>query len=186
MDDLVRQGKVLYFGTSHYAPWQICRGLWYAEVTHRAHWVVDQPRYNLIDRAIEQELVPCCQALGYGLVPHSPLAGGFLTGKYQRGQAAPAESRGSRNPDRFTPTRDDRNFAVLTRLSEIAQINGCSVGQAAIAWVVAHPWVSSTIIGPRTMEQFEDNLGAATVTLSADDRAALDQVSAYAAQLPRT
>ncbi len=85
MQDLVRQGKIVYFGTSHYPSWQILQGLWEAQKLGGPAWVADQPRYSLIDRAIEQDVVPFAQATGYGLVPHSPLGGGFLTGKYNRG-----------------------------------------------------------------------------------------------------
>jgi len=186
MSDLVRQGKVRYYGTSHYAAWQICRGLWYAGVAKLARWVVDQPRYSLIDRSIEQDIVPFCKATGYGLVPHSPLAGGFLTGKYQPGQNAPADSRGARSPDRFAAVRDERNFTVVDQASKIARERGCSVGQVAIAWVLAKPFISSTIVGPRTLAQLEDNLGAAEITLTSDEVTALDEVSAYAAAIPRT
>lgn len=186
MSDLVRQGKVRHFGTSHYAAWQICRGLWHSEVAKLARWVVDQPRYSLIDRAIEQDVVPFCKATGFGLVPHSPLAGGFLTGKYQPGQAPPADSRGARTPDRFAATRDERNFAVLQQVSKIAREHGCSEGQVAIAWVLAKPFISSTIVGPRTLAQVEDNLGAADLKLAVEEMAALDEASAYAAALPRT
>ena len=185
LSDLVRQGKVRYFGTSHYAGWQICRGLWYADSAKLAHWVVDQPRYSLIDRAIEADVVPFCQATGYGLVPHSPLAGGFLTGKYQAGQAPPNDSRFARQPERFKALEDERNLAVLDVVNTLAREHNCSVAQVAIAWVIAKPFISSTIIGPRTVAQTDDNLAAAEVKLSPDEIAALDDVSAYAAALPR-
>ena len=93
LDDMVRQGKVLYFGTSHFAAWQIVEGLRLAERNRLTPWVVEQPRYCLIDRAIEQEVVPMAQELGIGIVAHSPLGGGFLTGKYKPGEPPPADSR---------------------------------------------------------------------------------------------
>jgi aryl-alcohol dehydrogenase-like predicted oxidoreductase len=185
MSDLVRQGKVRYFGTSHYASWQICRGLWYSDVAKLARWVVDQPKYNLLDRAIEADIVPFCQSLGYGLVPHSPLAAGFLTGKYQRGSARPEGSRGARTPEWFTAGNDERDWAVLDVASRIAREHGCSVGQVAIAWILTKPFVSSTIIGPRTFEQLQDNLGGDDVRLEPSEIGALDDVSKYAATIPR-
>ena len=102
MDDLVRQGKVRYLGTSHFAAWQITHGGWLAERNRLAPWVVEQPRYCLIDRAIEQEVVPMAQAQGIGIVAHSPLGGGFLTGKYKPGEPPPPDSRFAARPDGIT------------------------------------------------------------------------------------
>ncbi len=186
MSDLVRQGKVLYYGTSHYSAWQICRGLWHADVNGLARWVVDQPRYNLIDRAIEADVVPFCQAVGYGLVNHSPLAGGFLTGKYGRGQIPPAGSRVARGDQWIEGwMRDERNWDVLEVATKIAREHGCTVSQVALAWILAKPFISSVIMGPRTLDQLEDNLGAAGVRLGAEDVAKLDSVSEHATKIPR-
>jgi aryl-alcohol dehydrogenase-like predicted oxidoreductase len=187
MSDLVRQGKIRYFGTSHYSAWQICRGLWYADVAKLARWVVDQPRYSLIDRAIEADVVPFCQAMGYGLVNHSPLAGGFLTGKYLRERSAPVDSRVGRTGDPWIQAwmRDERNWAVLDGVMSIARARGCSPSQIALAWAAAKPFISSAIVGPRTIEQLEDNLGAADVRLSAEETDALDEASDFATRIPR-
>ena len=102
MDDLVQQGKVRYIGTSHFAAWQIAHGLRLAERNRLTPWVAEQPRYCLIDRAIEQEVVPMAQNLGIGIVAHSPLGGGFLTGKYKPGQPPPPDSRFAARPDGIT------------------------------------------------------------------------------------
>ncbi|MGH2354485.1 MAG: aldo/keto reductase [Chloroflexota bacterium] len=185
MQDLVRQGKIVYFGTSHYPSWMILQGMWAAERLGGPPWVADQPRYSLVDRSIEQDVVPFAQATGYGLVPHSPLAGGFLTGKYRRGEAAPADSRGARRAE-WLAGMTDQHWAVETRLREVAQQAGCTPGQAAIAWVLARPFVDAAIIGPRTLDQLQDNLGAMNVTLSEDAVQTLTDASDFAAQLPRT
>jgi aryl-alcohol dehydrogenase-like predicted oxidoreductase len=185
MQDLVRQGKIVHFGTSHYPAWMILQGMWEASRLGGPAWVADQPRYSLADRSIEADVVPFAQALGYGLVPHSPLAGGFLTGKYRRGEAAPADSRGSRR-EGFLEGRTEEEWALLDRLTAAAREAGCAPGQAAIAWVLTRPFVDATIIGPRTVEQLRDNLGALEVRLSAQAVQALDEASAFATRLPRS
>ena len=130
-------------------------------------------------------MVPFARETGYGLVPHSPLAGGFLTGKYRRGEAAPGDSRGARR-EGFLDERSDEQWALLERLVEAAREAGCTPGQAAIAWVLTRPFVDATIIGPRTVEQFRDNLGAQDVRLSEAAVAGLDAASEFAVRLPRT
>jgi aryl-alcohol dehydrogenase-like predicted oxidoreductase len=185
MQDLVRQGKVVYFGTSHYPSWMILRGMWDAERLAGPAWVADQPRYSLTDRSIEQDVVPFAREVGYALVPHSPLAGGFLTGKYRRGAEAPSDSRAARRPEWLDGMTAD-HWALADRLREVAQAAGCTPGQAAIAWVLTRPFVASTIIGPRTLEQFQDNLGALSAHLSDDAVRALGEASSFAARLPRT
>jgi aryl-alcohol dehydrogenase-like predicted oxidoreductase len=185
MQDLVRQGKVVYYGTSHYPSWMILQGMWDAQRLGGPAWVADQPRYSLVDRSIEQDVVPFAQASGYGLVPHSPLAGGFLTGKYTRGAAVPEGSRATRRSG-WLDAMTDRHWAVESRLREVAQEAGCTPGQAAIAWVLTHPFVNAAIIGPRTLEQFRDNLGALEVQLPPPAVQALADASEFAARLPRS
>lgn len=185
MQDLVRQGKVVHFGTSHYPSWMILKGMWVAERLGGPAWVADQPRYSLTDRAIEQDVVPFAQEVGYGLVPHSPLSGGFLTGKYQRGQAAPADSRAARRTD-WLADMTDQHWTVANRLAEVAQQVGCTPGQAAIAWVLTRPFIDATIIGPRSLQQFQDNLGALDVQLPEEAVQALTEASDFAAKSPRT
>ena len=164
MQDLVRQGKVRYFATSHYPAWMILQGMWDAEKLGGPAWVADQPEYSLVAREIEGDLVPFCLATGYGLVPHSPLAGGFLTGKYKRGEPPPPNTRGEVRPA-LASNRTDAEWSALDRLSTAASDAGCSTAQAAIAWVLAQPAVTSTIIGPRSVEQLRDNIAAMDVRL---------------------
>ena len=193
LDDLVRQGKVRYLGTSHFAAWQIVHGLWLAERNRLTPWVVEQPRYCLIDRAIEQEVVPMAQAHGIGIVAHSPLGGGFLTGKYKPGEPPPSDSRFAARPDGITslPQHYDLmltepNLNVVEAVSALAQAHGTTPSAIALAWVMAQPFVSSAIIGPKNHFQLDDNLAAADVTLSPEDMASLDSVSEFACNLPRT
>ena len=193
LDDLVRQGKVRYLGTSHFAAWQIVHGLWLAEHNRLTPWVVEQPRYCLIDRAIEQEVVPMAQDLGIGIVAHSPLGGGFLTGKYKPGEPPPPDSRFAARPDGITslPQHYDLmltepNLNVVEAVRALAQAHGTTPSAIALAWVMAQPFVSSAIIGPKNPFQLEDNLAAADVVLSTEDIANLDSVSDFARNLPRT
>lgn len=192
LDDLVRQGKVRYPGTSHFAAWQIAHALRLAEHSGLTPWVVEQPRYCLIDRAIEQEVVPMAQEVGYGIVAHSPLGGGFLTGKYKPGEPPPPNSRFASRPDGITslPQHYDQmlsapNLAVVDVLRELAQGYETTPSAVALAWVMAQPFVSSAIIGPKNPAQLADNLAAADVALTPADLARLDEVSAFARGLVR-
>jgi aryl-alcohol dehydrogenase-like predicted oxidoreductase len=183
MQDLVRAGKVRYYGTSHYPSWMILQGMWDAEKRGGPPWVADQPRYSLLDRAIEQDIVPFCRATGYALVPHSPLAGGLLTGKYRRGAPPPEGSRATRSAG-LLDGLTDAHWALLERLETIAGQAGCTPSQAAIAWVLTRPFVTASIIGPRTLAQCHDNLGALSVRLPPEAVRALDDASAFATGIP--
>ena len=192
LDDLVQQGKVRYIGTSHFAAWQIAHGLRLAERNRLTPWVVEQPRYCLIDRAIEQEVVPMAQSLGIGIVAHSPLGGGFLTGKYKPGQPPPPDSRFAARPDGITslPQHYDLmmtepNLAVVETVRTLARKHDTTPSAIALAWVLAKPFVSSAIIGPKNPMQLEDNLAAADVTLAPEEVAQLDAVSEFARSLIR-
>lgn len=193
LDDLVRQGKVRYLGTSHFAAWQIVHGLWLAERNRLAPWVAEQPRYCLIDRAVEQEVVPMAQAHGIGIVAHSPLGGGFLTGKYKPGEPPPPDSRFAARPDGITslPQHYDLmmtepNLAVVDAVCALAREHSTTPSAIALAWVMAKPFVSSAIIGPKNPFQLEDNLAAADIALSPQNIAHLDSVSDFARSLVRT
>ncbi len=178
LDDLIRAGKVRYIGTSTYAAWQLVEALWVAKELGLNRFVCEQPPYHLLDRRIERELVPFAQTYGFGIIPWSPLAGGFLTGKYQRGGELPEDSRYGQQPQRGgRDTLVDAAFDVLEVVQSIAQKQGCSPSQVALAWVKDQPAITSPIIGPRTMEQLEDNLGAANVKLSESEMNQLNEVS---------
>jgi aryl-alcohol dehydrogenase-like predicted oxidoreductase len=139
--------------------------------------VCEQPPYHLLDRRIERELVPMAQTYGLALIPWSPLAGGFLSGKYRRGEAPPPQSRLGQNPEGVDPHFIDAAFGVLEVVQTLAHEKGATPGQVALAWVAQQPGVTSPIIGPRTVAQFEDCLGAVDVRLTAEDRARLDAVA---------
>src|SRR5215204_3271922 len=156
LDDLIRSGKVRYAGTSTYAAWQLVEALWAAKELGVNRFVTEQPPYHLLDRRIERELVPFARTYGVALIPWSPLAGGFLTGKYDRDESlSPKDSRYGIEPRRM----------------------GCNHAQLALAWCKDRPGVTSPIIGPRTMEQLEDNLDAIGVPLDENDHERLDAVA---------
>lgn len=178
LDDLIRAGKVRYIGTSTYAAWQVLESLWIAKELGLNRFICEQPPYHILDRRIERELLPMARTYGIATIPWSPLAGGLLTGKYDRNTTPPADSRFAdveSNP-RLRARMVEAVFDVVDGLKPIAQAKGCTLSQLALAWCAAQPGVTSPIIGPRTMEQLEDNLGALTVSLSADDLAAIDQL----------
>ncbi|NQU44809.1 aldo/keto reductase [bacterium] len=177
LDDLVRAGKVRYIGTSTFASWQIMEGLWASKELGLNRFVSEQPPYNLLDRSIERELIPMAQTYGLALIPWSPLAGGFLTGKYRRGQEPPEGARLKKNP-RTDKVLVDSAFDVLEGAEAIAKDKGCSVSQLALAWCAQQPGITSAIIGPRTMEQLEDNLKALDVDITEEDRKRIDEVIA--------
>ena len=180
LDDLVRAGKVRYIGTSTFAAWQLVESLWASKELGLNRFVCEQPPYNLLDRRIERELLPMAQTYGLGVIPWSPIAGGLLSGKYNRDDPSPADARYSNvagNPIMERRVKEkERIFEVVEQLRPIAEAKGCTLAQLAVAWCAQQPGVTSPIIGPRTMEQLEDNLGALAVAIGDDDRARLDAI----------
>lgn len=158
LDDLVRLGKVRYIGCSNFPAWYLEKALRVSEVHALEAFTTVQPRYHLLDREIERELLPLCRAEGIGVLPYSPLAGGFLTGKYQPGRPAPPGSRGDGRPDwvdrRFTP----QAHAVLTELARISGETGLTMSQLSLAWLLANPTVTAPIVGASSLAQLEANL----------------------------
>lgn len=177
LDDLVRSGKVRYIGASNYAAWQLCRANDVAEAHGWSPFVSVQPHYHMLERAIETELVPYCEAFGVGIIPYFPLAGGFLTGKYRRNQPPPPGSRGESN-DYVQKYFTDRNFDILERLEAFAAERGRSMVELAIAWLLARPQVSTVICGVTSLSQLESNLKASDWELSADEMAELETILA--------
>jgi len=167
LDDLIRAGKVLYIGTSTYAAWQLMEAVMVAKEGGWNRFVCEQPPYNLLDRRVERELLPFCRTYGVGVIPWSPLAGGLLSGKYRRGEAGPAGSRYEKGAPERRGT--DRAFAVIDQVVRIAQEKDCTPTAFALAWCAAQPGVTSPIMGPRTMEQLEDNLKALEVQVTDED-----------------
>lgn len=176
LDDLIRAGKVLYVGTSTYAAWQLVEALWVAKELGLNRFVSEQPPYHLLDRRIERELIPFALAYGTAILPWSPLAGGFLTGKYTRDDR-PADSRYAEGGFRTEEMFQEEAFRVLDVVQALAQEKGATPSQVALAWVMQQPGVTSPIMGPRTVQQLEDNLGALSVNLTDADRRRLDEVA---------
>jgi aryl-alcohol dehydrogenase-like predicted oxidoreductase len=177
LHDLVTEGKVRYIGCSNYAGWQIVQA---NEVAKRYGWtpfVSSQPRYNLLERAIESEHIPACETYGVGLIPYSPLAGGFLTGKYERGQQPPEGTRYASASPIAERVFTDRNFDRLDALRSLAASRGQSMTALAIGWLVAHPISSTVIIGATGPEQIAEGVAAAGVALSTADRAELAELT---------
>ena len=174
LDDLVHQGKVRYLGTSTFAAWQFVESLWVSEKHGLNRFVCEQQPYNLLDRRVERELMPMAQTYGVATIPWSPLAGGLLTGKYRRGEEPPAGTRFATANATQRRRFNERIFDIVEGLEPLASTHNATVSQVALAWVMARPGVTSPIVGPRTMEQLEDNLAAVDVELTEDDLQAID------------
>ena len=178
LDDLVRSGKVRYLGASTFAAWQLLESLWVSKEYGLNRFVCEQPPYNLLDRRIERELLPMAQSYGVAIIPWSPLAGGLLSGKYSRNAPPPEDSRYANldaNP-MYRRRMNDNIWDVIEGLEEIAAAKNVAISQLSLAWCMQQPGVTRPIIGPRTMEQLEDNLKAAEVTFTPDELKAIDRI----------
>jgi aryl-alcohol dehydrogenase-like predicted oxidoreductase len=177
LDDLVHAGKVRYVGCSNYAGWQLMKALGIAEQHELPRFVSQQIHYTLQAREAEYELVPASIDQGLGILVWSPLAGGLLSGKYRRGQAAPEQSRLFAGWDE-PPVRDqEKLYDIVEMIVDVAKNRGASPAQVSLAWLLDRPAVSTLIIGARTDEQLADNLGAADLELTVQERTRLDEVS---------
>lgn len=173
-DDLIRAGKVRYIGCSTHPAWKVMEALSISEREHIARYVSEQPPYSLVDRRIENELVPLAQEYGLAILPWSPLAGGILAGRYDSKDNWPEGSRADRTDAGFRNRITQRALEVAQAVGEMAKARGMTTAQLALLWCKDQPGVTSPIIGPRTMGHLEDALGIADATLSDDDRAAFD------------
>ncbi|MGQ0832018.1 MAG: aldo/keto reductase [Microthrixaceae bacterium] len=175
LSDLVHQGKVRYLGSSTFPAEAIVEAQWVAERRGHERFRVEQPPYSIFARGIEASVLPTCEKYGMGVIPWSPLNGGFLTGRYRAGEAAPTSGRAARLPERFDPARPAvaAKLALVPELEKVAAEAGMPLTHMALAFTLAHPAISSAIIGPRTMEQLEGCLGATDVAL---DDATLDAI----------
>jgi aryl-alcohol dehydrogenase-like predicted oxidoreductase len=178
LDDLVRAGKVLYIGASNYAAYRLVDSLWTSRTQNLERFVSLQAQYSLVYRDLEREHVPVCKRYGLGLLPWSPLAGGFLSGKYRRDQPPPAGARLEKWQDRLRGFDKDRNWRILEALDEVAKEVAATPAQAALAWLLAKPYVTSVIFGARSLEQLDDNLKAAELRLPEHLVKKLDEASA--------
>ncbi len=176
LDDLVRSGKVRYIGCSNFAAWQLCEALWTSRVNNLHSFVMVQPRYNLLYRDIEKELIPCCQSYSIGVIPHSPLASGFLTGKYRKGEELPADARLSGPNPSYARMFTDSNWDRLAKLETFATEHGHTVAELAIVWLLSKPWLSTVIAGARKLEQVSANVAAVEWKLTAEEIAEVDAI----------
>ena len=182
LDDAVSTGKIAYYGFSNFLGWHLTKAVWIAKMQGFAPPVTLQPQYNLLVRDIEHEIVPACQDAGMGLLPWSPLGGGWLSGKYKRDQMPTGSTRLGENPKRGMEAFEARNaksrtWEIIGAVEDIAKAHGVSMAQVALAWTAAQPAVTSVILGARTSEQLVDNLGSAELALTADELQKLDAVS---------
>jgi len=179
LDDLVRAGKVLYVGCSNYAAYRLMRSLWLARTHHWSPFVSLQAQYSLLVRDLEREHVPLCRDEKLGILPWSPLAGGFLTGKFERGKPPQTGTRLGEKAERFARYDLERNWKILDAVRAVASETGATPSAVSIAWLLAKPQVTSVIFGARTVEQLEANLAGGQLELSPGQVAALDQASAF-------
>jgi aryl-alcohol dehydrogenase-like predicted oxidoreductase len=182
LDDATKSGKIAYYGFSNFLGWQLTKAVWLAKANSYTPPVTLQPQYSLLVRDIEHEIVPASLDAEIGLLPWSPLGGGWLSGKYKRDQMPTGATRLGENPKRGMEAFEARNakastWAVIGAVEDIAKAHGVSMAQVALAWVAAQPAVTSVILGARTREQLADNLGAATLALTVQNLAALSDAS---------
>jgi aryl-alcohol dehydrogenase-like predicted oxidoreductase len=177
LDDLVRAGKVRYIGCSNYDAWRVVQALWTSARERLTKYVSVQPEYNLLERDVERELVPCCLEFGLGIIPYLPLAAGVLTGKYAPGKPPPEGTRGYNNP-RFAPRLKQETLEAVQRLDGWARTRGHTVGELALAWLAARPCVSTIIAGTTRPEQVVANTRAAEWHLSHEEFAEVDHLLA--------
>ena len=174
LDDLVHQGKIRYIGCSNYTAWQLCEAIWTSRTLHLESFVSVQPEWSMLNRDIERELVPFWQAYNIGILPYLPLAGGFLTAKYRRGEPAPEGTRLDEVPQLAERALTDRNFDILERVERFAKDRGYPMMELAIAWLLHNPLVSSVIAGASTPEQLDANARGADLYLTAAEMEKLD------------
>ncbi len=180
LDDLVRVGKVRYIGLSNFPAWQVTRALWLADKYNLAPVVSVQPHYNLVWRAeFERELQPLCALEGIGVIPYSPLQGGFLTGKYRKGAAMPQVARGVGNDRMSRFINEERNMILLDKMNEIARTHDKTLSQVALAWMLANPVVTSPIIGANNVAQLNELLGVIDFRLDGNEKQVLDDLTAW-------
>ncbi|MGI8794540.1 MAG: aldo/keto reductase [Acidimicrobiales bacterium] len=178
LSDLIRQGKVRAIGSSTFPAHEIVEAQWAAERRGYERFRCEQPPYSIFARGIEADVLPMCQKYGMGVIPWSPLAGGWLSGKYRKGMDQPTDGRAARAPGRFDLSKPDnqRKLDAIEALDKIAANAGVPLIHLALAFVINHPAVTSAIIGPRTMDQLEGQIAAMEVSLDAETLDAIDEI----------
>ncbi len=178
LDQLVRQGKVRYIGSSTFPASQIVEAQWVARERNLTRFVCEQPPYSILTRAVEADVLPTCQRHGIGVIPWSPLAGGWLSGKWRRDGAMFSSNRAAFLPKLFDPSLPDnqRKLEAVYALTDLADQAGLPLIHMALAFVIRHPAITSAIVGPRTMEHLESQIGATEVTLSDELLNRIDEI----------
>jgi len=178
LTDLVRAGKVRYIGSSTFPASQIVEAQWVAQRRNRERFVCEQPPYSILHREVENDVLPTAQRYGMGVIPWSPLAGGWLSGRYRKDSELPESHRAQRMPSRYDMSEpgNQAKLEAADALAEVAAEAGITLIEMALAFVIRHPAVTSAIIGPRTMEQLESQLTAADVTLSDEVLDRIDEI----------
>lgn len=181
LNNLLKSGKVRYLGVSNFTAWQLMKALSISEKRGWSKFICLQPQYSLVVRDIEREILPLCREEGLGVVVWGPLGGGFLSGKYRRGEKPPEESRIARAEETWEETwsrrATEKNFRILDVVGKIASSRDKSYAQVALAWVRSQPGITSPIIGARTLKQLKDNLGSVGWGLTSEELEALDKAS---------
>jgi aryl-alcohol dehydrogenase-like predicted oxidoreductase len=177
LDDLVRQGKVRYIGNSNFPAWRIAEAEYVARAMNVSRFISCQDEYSLVVRGIEKDLLPCAQEYRLGLLPYFPLASGLLTGKYRRGEAAPADTRFGKVPRLRDQYVTPRNEAIVEKLDAFAKARGHSMLELAFSWLAARPQVASVIAGATRPEQVEQNVKAISWNLSAEEMKEIDEIA---------
>jgi aryl-alcohol dehydrogenase-like predicted oxidoreductase len=177
LNDLVSAGKIRYIGASNFAAWQLARANLFAELRGWEPFITIQPHYHMLERSIEAELIPYCNAYNVGILPYFPLAGGFLTGKYRRNEAIPSGSRAERSPY-VTNYMTDSNFDKIEKLEAWASERSHSLGELAHAWLLAQPRVSSVISGATRVDQIKLNAAAANWQLTPEEFTEVNEILA--------
>jgi aryl-alcohol dehydrogenase-like predicted oxidoreductase len=178
LSDLVHQGKIRYFGSSTFPPSVIVEAQWVAQQRGRERFVCEQPPYSMLVRGVEAEVLSVCRQYGMGVIPWSPLAGGWLSGRYRLGQEPPSSTRAERIPGRYDLSlpENQRKLEAADALAKLAEENGMTLIEMAIAFVINHPAVTAAIIGPRTMDQLESQLPGADAELSPEVLHKIDEI----------
>jgi aryl-alcohol dehydrogenase-like predicted oxidoreductase len=177
MDDMVTSGKVRYLACSNFRSWRLMEALWTADALSLHRFVCLQPLYNIVNRDIEVEVLPACEEYDLGVVSYSPLARGILTGKYKPGESFPEGSRASRNDPRMQQAElREASIEISQQIVKHAEAKGTTASRFSLAWCLANPTLTSIIVGPKTMEQFEDNVQCLDVEITPDDEDFIDSL----------
>lgn len=176
LNDLVREGKVRYIGSSNFSGWQIADAAWISRTEHLAPFIAAQNEYSLLDRSLERDVIPACERFGVGMLPYFPLASGLLTGKYHRGQPAPEGTRLAGSP-RAGEMLNNQNFDIVEGLERFAKERGITLLDVAIGGLAAQPAVDSVIAGATKPEQIEANVKAGSWVPTAEDLAEIDRIA---------